>query len=63
MRLLVGIINLVGNKTQSQMNRFKNVLTQCDLHELNFEDYRYTWNNKKGCNMQVRLDKTYANSI
>jgi hypothetical protein len=51
---------LGGNpRNQAQMDAFRECLEDCNLTDLGYKGYDYTWNNKgeEGENIQVRLDR------
>lgn len=43
---------------------FKEVLTDCDLRDMDLEGYQYTWERDKGTNkwVEIRLDRALANT-
>jgi hypothetical protein len=52
-----------GNpRSESQMTAFRDCLSDCELNDLGFKGYIYTWNNKREGldNIQVWLDRGTA---
>jgi hypothetical protein len=52
-----------GNaRSESQMLAFRECLSDCELNDLGFKGYKFTWNNKREGqdNIQVRLDRGTA---
>ena len=47
----------------SQIDAFRDALEYCQLEDLGFQGYPFTWSNKRlgGANTKVRLDRAIAN--
>jgi hypothetical protein len=59
-----GIMNicLSHRRPSQQMIDFREVLSQCDLHDIGYWGLPWTFNNKQAgdCNVRVRLDRVVA---
>uniref|UniRef100_A0ACD5ZUT1 Uncharacterized protein n=1 Tax=Avena sativa TaxID=4498 RepID=A0ACD5ZUT1_AVESA len=53
-----------GGRTKLQMIKFRECLDDCDLQDLGFIGYPYTWSNGRegDAKVHVRLDKAYASA-
>jgi exonuclease III len=54
----------MNSRSESQMVKFRDCLTDCRLADLGFSGYPFTWDNRRegSANVQARLDRAVANS-
>jgi hypothetical protein len=69
--LLLGDFNLIYKAADKNnrrlhhrlMQQFREVLSECELHEIHLQNHKFTWNNERHQPTLIRLDRVFCNAV